>query len=135
MQGCRPLREEEVRLISQSFGGTYARWDRALFVLGVKSGFRISELLSLRVGDVYQHARVVERVSVPRRHMKDRTEGRSMVLNADAQQALQPWLEERAASQLPAPSEILFQSRKDVDRPRASRPPRAAMEPAGPGAS
>jgi integrase len=117
MKGCRPLREDEVRLISQSFGGTYARRDRALFMLGVKSGFRTSELLSLRVGDVYQHGRVVERVSVPRRHMKDRTEGRSVVLHAEAAAALQRWLEERAASQRLDPAAPLFQSRKGGDRP------------------
>jgi integrase len=52
MKGCRPLTEAEVALVRQSFGGRYARRDRALFLLGVKSGFRISELLALRVGDV-----------------------------------------------------------------------------------
>jgi hypothetical protein len=32
-----------------------------LFLVGVKSGFRISELLSLRVGDVWRGQQVVER--------------------------------------------------------------------------
>ena len=96
MKGCRPLSEEEVRVISQSFGGAYATRDKALFLLGVKFGFRISELLSLTVGDVYQHGRLVDWVSVQRRHMKDRTEGRSVVLKAEARSALQCWLEERA---------------------------------------
>jgi integrase len=41
-----------VDLVTKSFGGTYAARDKALFILGVKSGFRISELLSLTVGDV-----------------------------------------------------------------------------------
>jgi hypothetical protein len=49
MKGCRPLTEAEVALVRRSFGGRYGRRDRALFLLGVKSGFRISELLSLRV--------------------------------------------------------------------------------------
>jgi integrase len=52
MKGCRPLTDEEVVLVQQSFGGIYAARDKALFLLGVKSGFRISELLSLQVGDV-----------------------------------------------------------------------------------
>jgi integrase len=61
MKGCRPLSEAEVTLLRQSFGGRYARRDQALFLVGVKSGFRISELLSLRVGDVWRGQQVVER--------------------------------------------------------------------------
>ena len=64
MKGCRPLTEAEVALVRQSFGGRYGRRDHALFVLGVKSGFRISELLALQVGDVWRGQRVVERVVV-----------------------------------------------------------------------
>jgi hypothetical protein len=39
MKGCRPLTEEEVMLVQQSFGGAYADRDKALCLLGVKSGF------------------------------------------------------------------------------------------------
>ena len=49
MAGCRPLTDAEVQVVEQTF--VNAR-DRALFVLGVYTGFRISELLSLRRGDV-----------------------------------------------------------------------------------
>ena len=42
MKGCRPLSDEEITVVSRSFGGTYAARDRALFILGLKSGFRIS---------------------------------------------------------------------------------------------
>jgi integrase len=59
MKGCRPLSEAEVALVSRGFSGAHAARDKALFILGVKSGFRISELLSLTVGDVWQHGRVV----------------------------------------------------------------------------
>jgi integrase len=78
MKGCRPLTEPEVEILQQSVGGVYAAWDRALFLLGVKSGFRISELLSLQLGDVWQHGRLVERVTVQRRHMKKKLEGRTV---------------------------------------------------------
>ena len=50
MKGCRPLTDTEVELMQAGFGGRYATRDRALFLLGVESGFRISELLSLRMG-------------------------------------------------------------------------------------
>ena len=45
MKGCRPLDEKEIETVSQGFSGEHAARDRALFLLGVKSGFRISELL------------------------------------------------------------------------------------------
>jgi hypothetical protein len=34
MKGCRQLTEEEVLLVSHSFGGVYADRDKALFLLG-----------------------------------------------------------------------------------------------------
>jgi integrase len=92
MKGCRPLTEEEVLLAQRSFGGVYAARDKALFLLGVKSGFRISELLSLRVGDVSQHGRLVDRVTVPRRAMKGKQESRTVLLHPDAKAALAAWL-------------------------------------------
>jgi integrase len=77
MKGCRPLTDQEVNLISRSFSGTFAKRNKALFILGVRSGFRISELLSLRVGDVLQHGKIVEHVTVARAHMKKKLEGRT----------------------------------------------------------
>jgi integrase len=64
MHGCRAFIDDEVKLIAKSFGGRYATRNRALFVSGVRTGLRISELLSLTVGDVQQHRRMVEAVSV-----------------------------------------------------------------------
>jgi integrase len=58
MKGCRPLTDTEITEVLQSFAGRYALRDKALFVLGLLSGFRISELLSLRVQDVYRHGRL-----------------------------------------------------------------------------
>lgn len=87
MKGCRALTADEVVRVSQAFHGTYAERDRALFILGIKTGFRISELLSLGVGDVWQawalrrlhggSAPVYEREnSRPQRHRTSRREGR-----------------------------------------------------------
>jgi integrase len=117
MKGCRPLTDEELMVVSQSFGGTYAARDKALFLLGIKSGFRISELLSLTVGDVYQHGHLVERVTVQRRHMKKRIEGRTVVLHPEAKAALAAWLQTLQADGSLLPSVHIFQSRKGVNRP------------------
>ena len=88
MKGARPLTDSEVLQVSNSFRGRYALRDRALFVLGIKTGLRISELLSLAVGGVLQHGRIVDRVHVQRRHMKRKTEGRTVLLHPEAQEAL-----------------------------------------------
>jgi integrase len=117
MKGCRPLTEAEVRLVSRSFGGTYAARDKALFLLGVKTGFRISELLSLTIGDLYQHGKIVDRVTVARRHMKRKAEERTVILNPEVKTALQAWLTELAAAGVLLGSRYVFASRKGVNRP------------------
>jgi integrase len=117
MKGCRPLTDEELALVSKSFGGTYAARDRALFTLGVKSGFRISELLSLRIGDVYQQGRVVDRVTVRRRHMKRKLEGRTVLLHPEAKAALTTWLRVLHTQAPTTPTLYVFRSRKGENRP------------------
>jgi hypothetical protein len=74
--------------VAQAFSGSYAARNRALFVLGGKTGFRISALLSPRVSDVWPHGRLVARVTVRRRPMKGKVQGRSVVLVPTAQAAL-----------------------------------------------
>jgi integrase len=117
MKGCRPLSDEEMALVCKSFGGPYAARDKALFLLGVKSGFRISELLSLQVGDVWQHGQAVERVTVQRRHMKKKVEGRTVLLHPEAKAALTVWLDELKEDGACSPSAYMFQSRKGMNQP------------------
>ena len=57
MKGCRPLTDPEILAVKDGFVRTR---DKALFILGLKTGLRISELLSLKVGDVYQHETVAK---------------------------------------------------------------------------
>jgi integrase len=110
MKGCRALSDEEIARVREAFRGTYAARNRALFVLGVKPGFRISELLSLRVGDVWQAGEFLVRVAVPRRHMKGKREGRSVVLHPEAKAALAVWLMAMQAGPV-GPETVLFPSR------------------------
>lgn len=97
MKGCRPLTDPEVSIISKSFGGVFAKRNKALFVVGHRTGFRISELLSLKVGDVLQHGKILDQISVPRRHMKGgkagKTSGRTVPLHPEGRAALSVWLE------------------------------------------
>ena len=117
MKGCRPLDEKEIETVAQNFAGDAAARDRALFLLGVKSGFRISELLSLTIGDLVQNGRIVERVSVHRRNMKKKTEGRAVVLHPEARVAVEAWLSELQAAGHDAPKTFVFRSRKGENAP------------------
>jgi integrase len=118
MRGCRPLTPDEVAVVLQSFGGTFAARDYALFTLGLFSGFRVSELLSLRVKDVCQHGQLVDRVTVQRRHMKRKRESRTVPLHPQARAAVQAWLAAMPASMAPSvPDTFLFRSRKGPNRP------------------
>jgi integrase len=116
MKGCRALTDDEVAGVSQGFLGTYAARDRALFVLGVKTGFRIAELLSLRVGDVWQHGQFMDWVAVSRRYMKGKTEGHSAILHAEAKAALATWLMSMQRMGTVSPETYLFPSRGGFSR-------------------
>jgi len=117
MQGCRPLSPQEARALAGSFYGRYALRNRALVVLGIQTGYRISELLSLRVRDVQVDGQVTRSVSVQRRSMKKQLAGRRVPLQAGTRAALGSWI--RALYQLGyvAPDSYLFQSASGGNRP------------------
>jgi site-specific recombinase XerD len=50
-------------------------------------------MLSLTVGDVFQHGKVVDHVTVARKHMKKKTEGRGVPLHPEARAAISVWLD------------------------------------------
>ncbi len=117
MKGTRPLTQPETEAVLKSFRGKYQARDRALFLLGLKSGLRISELLSLRVGDVLQYGAAVERISVERRATKGRREGRTVLLHPEARAAIEVWLGELDARGRLDPDQFLVPSRKGRNRP------------------
>jgi len=138
VRGCRPLTDAEVARVLATFSGPYAGRDRALFTLGVLTGFRISELLSLTVGDVRDlDGGVARRVTVARRNMKGRRESRTMPLHARARQALAGWLGELARLGGSDPATPLFAGRKGhhqlrpITRVHAGRVLNAAFAAAG----
>ena len=131
MIGSRPLTSEEVASVLKTFSGAYATRDRALFVLGLKSGCRISEMLSLKVSDVWRDGKVVEAVSVARKRMKGKVGARRVPLNLEAAKALQDWLDVLGTHRPDAP---LFESQrkgKAIDRTQAYRILEGAYNAAG----
>lgn len=85
MKGCRPLSHAERQAILEH---CREGRERALLVLGVATGYRISELLSLDIGDVIDEAGAPRHyVTVEARNTKTK-EGRTIVLGGQAGKVL-----------------------------------------------
>lgn len=117
MKGCRALTEQEVVQVLGSFSGPNRLRDRCLFLLGVRSGFRISELLSLRVGDLIQAGKVTDRVGVSRQHMKRKQEGRSVILHPQAKSAVLARIDELSITGKCSSDIFLFTSQRGINKP------------------
>ena len=115
--GCRPLSLEEQHKVYDALSG---KRDKALFMLQLRCGFRISELLSLRVKDVCTrptgmqssadretketkeskdsttHVAVTmfDYITVQRKHAKKKLKGRTVPLNRSARDQLKQWIDE-----------------------------------------
>ncbi len=117
MKGCRPLKARELSNALDSFDGYYAKRNIAMLLLGAKSGFRVSELLSIRVKDVVQHRKITQDITVERKNMKRKIEGRTVFLNEMAQHALLEWVKVLKSRGHVSPETFVFKSRKGQNRP------------------
>ena len=88
MKGTRPLDNNEIRLVSACFTGTFATRNRGLFMLGVSTGGRISELLSLTIGDVYQNGKPVSDLLYSKNIVKGGEVSRTVPVNQDGSTAI-----------------------------------------------
>lgn len=117
MQGAKPITDEQVKLVLNSFDGIYRLRNKCLFILGLKTGFRISELLSLLISDVYQFDKVVDNITVRRKNMKGRNGGRTIPLHKDAKEILSEYLNSLPDYIIENKKSFLFQSNKKGDHP------------------
>ena len=88
MKGTRPLDNDEIRSVSTCFTGTFKARNRGLFMLGVSTGGRISELLSLQIGDVYQNGSAVSDLLFEKSIVKGGEVSRAVPVNADGRRAI-----------------------------------------------
>ena len=88
MKGTRPLDNDEIRRVSTCFTGTYQVRNRGLFMLGVSTGGRISELLSLRIDDVYQNGSAVTDLLFEKSIVKGGKVSRAVPVNRDGRRAI-----------------------------------------------
>ena len=121
MAGMRDYTDAELEMILKSFRGRYQLRDRCFFEMALQMGLRVSEMLSLSVGQVYQYGKVVDEVSIERKHMKGGKAGkascRTIPLFPETHSHILAWLQRLAgmlnleASKAIDPSTSLFLSR------------------------
>lgn len=118
MKGCRSLTDQEVEQVLQVLT---CKRDKLLFLLGVKSGLRISELLSLRIRDVMEHGRVGTYLSVAKANTKGKIESRTLPITDSAKSAIQTYLDELKVFDPNQPLFVSSQSVKAITRIRAHK--------------
>jgi site-specific recombinase XerD len=108
MKGSRPLTRIQVKEVLRV---TESIRERSLLTIGFCTGFRISELLSLKLADVSTDGQIHSHVTVKAANTKTRV-SRSIMLNSDARKALTlllNWLKSKGLTDKSTP---LFLSRK-----------------------
>lgn len=123
MIGCRPLTDSEIDRLKTCT--SLSMRDRCLLILGCTTGFRISELLTLRVQDVQG-----PRITVQRRAMKGKDRSRTVPLLPEAQAAIEAHIYESHLQ----PSDPLFKSTRQnrpISRIQAYRCLTAAFKELG----
>lgn len=91
--GCKALTPQEIERIAASFNGKYRLRDRAIWFTGIYTGFRISEILSLNIGDVVQGSIFRNTMTVQKAFMKGKKDSRTMPLHFRAQSAIRELVE------------------------------------------
>ena len=87
--GSRPLTDQEIELVLFNLKN---QRDRALCLIGVRCGFRISEILSLRIENVMQYGKVANQITVNRCNMKGKHSSRTVPLHPQAKKAIEDYL-------------------------------------------
>ncbi len=92
MKGCKKLSEEEVGLIKENLDLR----ERLIFVIGVRCGFRIGEIISLRVCDVADK----EEIYLKKVHTKGKLEGRVVPLHQEVKALIKQYIGESQNSSI-----------------------------------
>ena len=122
MKGTRPLNNDEILRVSGCFTGIFAARNLGLFMMGVSTGGRISELLSLQIADVYQNSSAVGDLLYNKSIVKGGEISRAVPVNRDGRQAIEGlvgW--HRAHYSNIDPHRPLFPSRNGRGEKRMSR--------------
>lgn len=104
MYGTRPLTDEEIQMVLDHFDlskSECASRDRLFFIVGYRTGFRVSELLSLKIEDLIKPAKssgtdfeIRDIIYINRKNMKGKKRGRSVPLHKHAKEELYNYIKE-----------------------------------------
>lgn len=92
MPTTRPLTDAEYKALLSKLRGRMKARDRCLVVMLRRGGFRISELLSLRLDDVVTDGKIPDEIQVAKRNTKGKQHGYGVPLHREARAALEAWL-------------------------------------------
>jgi len=107
---AHPLTRMQVKTVLKT---TPLLRDQALLTLGFQTGFRISELLSLTVGEVADiYGQVKSVITVAKSRMKGKQFSRTVKLNSDTQRVLSKLVKKLKQSNRARRTDALFQSRQ-----------------------
>lgn len=116
MKGCRALTEQE---ISDVYSVLKTGRDRTLFVVGLHSGLRISELLSLTISDVMEHGKIGSKLKVAKKNTKGKVESKTLPLTVAAQEELRLFLGDLSLLDSSLPIFKSTQSNRAITRAQA----------------
>jgi integrase len=102
MRGCSALTPAQYKNALRHLSGRHRWRNRALLVLMVRTGLRISEALALRVDQVWDGKAVLPRLYLNRKDTKGRRAGASIVVHPEAAAALTKWIQVREPAQADA---------------------------------
>jgi len=105
VKGARNLTDEEIVNV---FNELKTKRDKALFLVGISTGLRVSELLSLTVGDIYKNGQISDWVTVQKKNTKGKSESKTLPIPADIKSFLHDYVKTTMG-----PEEALFKSTKD----------------------
>ena len=110
--GCRPLTKTEFDTLIAALNGRFRTRNEALFTLARYTGYRISELLSIKIFQVWDGKSMRNSVTVSRENMKGKRFSRSLPLHKCASEALYLWIKEAGMTGPDWQKSPLFPSRK-----------------------
>lgn len=89
MTGSRPMTDEEIGLVLTNLKSLR---DRTMCLIGIRCGFRISEILSLKIENVTQYGKIANQITVDRSNMKGKHSSRTVPIHPQAKKALEEYL-------------------------------------------
>lgn len=88
MRGCKALSNDEIRRMEKSFHGPNKLRDICFFIVGIHTGYRAKELLSLKISDVWAFGCTKDQVEVRRCNTKGKRQSRQIYLHKYARVAI-----------------------------------------------